>query len=199
MIPESEVSTREFFAVLASAFGFEITSSQGPFPDYILNGHIRAEAEYTSSNFISHKHDHEKCDLVICWKHNKKLPIPVLELSTSVLTMPEEWWHGCRSTVASIVKLFIGDRRKRDIGKHLGLLRIECFKNLDQAVWSELIDREMFNAIEEFKDYHRVDETFSPRDLIKGHCSARATVLHYRLRKQLKLMRQLKNHFEGLL
>ena len=28
------------------------------------------EFEYESRNFLDHGHDPEKCDVVICWKHN---------------------------------------------------------------------------------------------------------------------------------
>ena len=44
---------------------------------------ITVEFELYSSNFVKHKHDPSKCDLIICWKHDwKECPnnIDVIEL-----------------------------------------------------------------------------------------------------------------------
>ena len=44
---------------------------------------INIEFELYSSNFVKHKHDPNKCDLIICWKHDwKKCPdnIDMMEL-----------------------------------------------------------------------------------------------------------------------
>ena len=47
----------------------------------IFNRNILIEFEYKSSNFIRHKHDIDKVDLIICWRHDAyALVKPVLEL-----------------------------------------------------------------------------------------------------------------------
>ena len=33
---------------------------------------ITIEFELRSSNFLKHNHDPEKCDLIVCWKHDWK-------------------------------------------------------------------------------------------------------------------------------
>lgn len=42
--------------------------------------HLQIELEYQSGNFISHKHSIDKTDMVICFKKDKHLDVPVLEL-----------------------------------------------------------------------------------------------------------------------
>lgn len=85
--PKNETQTREWLAANIDKFEFDIALSQTDYPDYILkwpDGTIMAaEIEYKSSNFILHGHDPSGCDIVLCWKNNKKLPIPILELSTN--------------------------------------------------------------------------------------------------------------------
>lgn len=57
----------------------------GSFPDCTLSvdgRKLRVEFELYSGNFKEHNHDPEKCDLIVCWKHDwLSCPINVLELS----------------------------------------------------------------------------------------------------------------------
>ncbi len=41
---------------------------------------IRIEFEYKASNFLAHKHDPSKVDLVVCWINDRELSIPVISL-----------------------------------------------------------------------------------------------------------------------
>jgi hypothetical protein len=46
---------------------------------------VRIEFEFESRNFLLHKHNPKKCDLIVCWKHNwAECPanIEVIELSS---------------------------------------------------------------------------------------------------------------------
>jgi hypothetical protein len=46
---------------------------------------VAVEFEYKSSNFKAHKHDHQKCDVIICWKHDwADCPIEVIELKDRI-------------------------------------------------------------------------------------------------------------------
>lgn len=57
-----------------------IQFDRGDFPDFIMqkgNSIYRVELEIFSSNFIQHRHDPKKVDLVICAYNNIKLNIPV--------------------------------------------------------------------------------------------------------------------------
>jgi len=42
--------------------------------------HLQIELEYQSGNFISHKHSIDSTDMVICFKKDKHLDVPILEL-----------------------------------------------------------------------------------------------------------------------
>jgi hypothetical protein len=83
------------FGALAPALGFLVESLGIAFPDCAakrrLRGpgepweRVRIEFEYRSRNFLSHKHDARKCDLIVCWEHDwPGCPLEVLELRREV-------------------------------------------------------------------------------------------------------------------
>jgi Homing endonuclease associated repeat len=87
--PVNEMGVVFLFGAIAWHLGFVAQRWQTQFPDCELIRRIgedrcqlvRAELEYESRNFLKHMHDINKCDLVICWKHNwPECPLEVLEL-----------------------------------------------------------------------------------------------------------------------
>lgn len=49
---------------------------------------VLIEFEYASSNFKTHGHDPNGCDIVICWEHDwKDCPLEVIELKTEIASM----------------------------------------------------------------------------------------------------------------
>lgn len=88
-IPRSELNVREVFAQRAERLGYRIVESRAAFPDYLLEHEgerIFAEAEFRTSNFLRHRHDLARCDLIIVWEHDlPSMPMPVLELKTDFL------------------------------------------------------------------------------------------------------------------
>ena len=90
--PVNELGVVFLFGMLAGELGFQVDSLWGAYPDcearrQIQPGkwqRVRIEFEYESVNFARHGHDPEKCDVIVCWKHNwRKCPerIEVVELS----------------------------------------------------------------------------------------------------------------------
>lgn len=90
--PANEMGVMILFGMLAGELGFQIEAVQGRYPDIEAKRQIqpgrwqrvRIEAEYESRNFAQHGHDPEKCDIIVCWRHNwVKCPkqIEVIELS----------------------------------------------------------------------------------------------------------------------
>jgi hypothetical protein len=90
--PVNEMGVLALFCMLSRQLGFVIESVQAAFPDCEAKmevepgrwQHFRIEFEYESRNFRDHRHDAEKCDLIVCWRHNwKDCPpnLQVLELS----------------------------------------------------------------------------------------------------------------------
>ena len=73
--PINELGVVCLFGKLADKLGFEITIIRSAFPDCIARRKIsnnkwqecKIEFEYTSKNFFLHKHDPEKCDIIVCW------------------------------------------------------------------------------------------------------------------------------------
>jgi hypothetical protein len=88
-VPRSELNVREIFAQRAERLGYRIVESRAAFPDYLLEHEgerLLAEAEFRTSDFLRHRHDLARCDLVVVWEHNlPSMPIPVLELKTNSL------------------------------------------------------------------------------------------------------------------
>lgn len=84
--PKSEISLRELFAQQAASLGYRILESRAAFPDYVLERdgeRIFAEAEFRTSDFLRHRHDLGRCDLILVWEHDVSyMPIPVLELKS---------------------------------------------------------------------------------------------------------------------
>ena len=94
-LPKNELGTIVIFLKYMDNWFTDIIAIQNGFPDLILetkdNGKIvKAELEYKSANFKRHKHDPTKCDYVICWEHNCKLPIPVIELKTKRIIVTKQ-------------------------------------------------------------------------------------------------------------
>jgi hypothetical protein len=90
--PVNEMGVMALFCMLSRQLGFVIESVQSAFPDCEAKmevepgrwQHFRIEFEYESRNFKDHRHDPDKCDLIVCWRHNwKDCPpnLQVLELS----------------------------------------------------------------------------------------------------------------------
>ncbi|HET8890024.1 MAG TPA: hypothetical protein VFQ41_14070 [Candidatus Angelobacter sp.] len=90
--PVNEMGVMALFCMLSRQLGFVIESVQSGFPDCEAKmevepgrwQHFRIEFEYESRNFRDHRHDPDKCDLIVCWRHNwKDCPanLQVLELS----------------------------------------------------------------------------------------------------------------------
>jgi hypothetical protein len=93
--PVNEMGVMVLFSMLAQQLGFVIESVQSGFPDCEAkvevepgrSQHFRIEFEYESRGFKEHGHDPQKCDLIVCWRHNwKNCPpnLQVLELSKIV-------------------------------------------------------------------------------------------------------------------
>jgi hypothetical protein len=89
--PVNEMGVMALFCMLSRQLGFVIESVQSGFPDCEAKmevepgrwQHFRIEFEYESRNFRDHRHDPQKCDLIVCWRHNwKDCPanLQVLEL-----------------------------------------------------------------------------------------------------------------------
>ncbi len=93
--PVNELGVVYLFGVLHDTFGFKIESIQAGFPDCVARRRVgqnrweevRIEFEYDSRSFISHGHDPNGVDMIVCWKHNwKQCPkeIEIIELSSQM-------------------------------------------------------------------------------------------------------------------
>jgi hypothetical protein len=87
--PTNESGVVCLFGAMAQQLGFMVLRIQTEFPDceairLVAPGRyqrVRIEFEYESRNFLSHGHDTEECDLIVCWEHNwRECPLEVVEL-----------------------------------------------------------------------------------------------------------------------
>jgi len=93
--PTNEMGVVYLCCVMSGHLGLVVTRLQAEFPDcevmrQVENGQWQrrdAEFEHESRNFLIHKHDPYKCDMLICWVHNwPECPewIEVVELSREI-------------------------------------------------------------------------------------------------------------------
>ncbi|HEV7552711.1 MAG TPA: hypothetical protein VGP65_13570 [Candidatus Angelobacter sp.] len=87
--PVNELGVVFVFGMMARRLGFAVHRLQAAFPDCIAMREVapgvwqrvRIEFEFESRNFKKHKHRRDKCDVIVCWKHNwKECPLDVVEL-----------------------------------------------------------------------------------------------------------------------
>jgi hypothetical protein len=88
--PTNELGVVFVFGMMARKLRFVVHRLQAGFPDCIAMREVapgvwqrvRIEFEFESRNFKKHKHRRDKCDVIVCWKHNwKDCPLDVVELS----------------------------------------------------------------------------------------------------------------------
>ena len=123
MIPTNELGVIVIFAQEANAAGFQIVEINGSYPDAIIDRNgtsYRAEFEFMASNFMIHKHDPRKCDLIICWEHDfADSVLPVLALSETdwadtPLDLPSE---DVREVAYWKQRALVAERRLRGLEK----------------------------------------------------------------------------------
>ena len=83
--PENELGVIVVFSQQSDHHGFQVKTIRAAFPDAIIEKdgiEYRAEFEFMASSFDQHKHDHRKCDLIICWGNDcPDSVLPILALS----------------------------------------------------------------------------------------------------------------------
>jgi hypothetical protein len=78
--PVNELGVVFVFGAMARRLGFIVHRLQAGFPDCIAMREmapgqwqrVRIEFEFESRNFVKHRHRVERCDLIVCWRHNWK-------------------------------------------------------------------------------------------------------------------------------
>lgn len=85
-VPTDESGVILMFGGVLKELGYRAAMmTSNHYPDAVFvdpeNHVINVEFEFMSSNFISHGHDPNLCDMVVCWERNRELTIPVLELA----------------------------------------------------------------------------------------------------------------------
>lgn len=93
--PRNEQETILLFSEYCKQLGFQIQSLRTKFPDatvlrLIDKQILEVEFEHKASNFIAHKHDPTKCDLIVCWWNDMKIPfsVPIFEIKTEIQYIP---------------------------------------------------------------------------------------------------------------
>jgi len=95
--PVNELGVVFVFGMMARRLGFVVHRLQSGFPDCIAMREVapgqwqrvRIEFEFESRNFRKHKHRSDKCDVIVCWKHNwKECPLDVVELGELLPKLP---------------------------------------------------------------------------------------------------------------
>jgi hypothetical protein len=87
--PVNEIGVIFLFGAMSWQLGFLVHRVQAEFPDCEAMRRVgddkcqlvKIEFELESRNFLKHRHDPGKCDLIVCWRHNwPECPLEVIEL-----------------------------------------------------------------------------------------------------------------------
>jgi hypothetical protein len=87
--PVNELGVIFLFGAMSWQLGFLVHRLQAEFPDCEAMRRVgedkcqlvKIEFELESRNFLKHRHDPGKCDLIVCWRHNwPECPLEVIEL-----------------------------------------------------------------------------------------------------------------------
>lgn len=90
--PNNEMGVVVRFTQVCESLGYEIVSIQSGYPDAVIKGfekEWRVEFEYLASNFLAHRHDPRKCDLIVCWVNDlrdNEFPLTIWELSSNTIS-----------------------------------------------------------------------------------------------------------------
>jgi hypothetical protein len=87
--PVNEATVIFAFGIVARRLGFAVRRIQNAFPDCEAMREVARnqwqpvwiEFEFESRNFLLHKHNPDRCDVIVCWVHNwPECPVEVVEL-----------------------------------------------------------------------------------------------------------------------
>jgi len=87
--PTNEQGVLFLFGARAEELGFAVLRIRAEYPDCLAFRQVgedrmelvRIEFEFESKNFLKHMHEPNKCDLIVCWRHNwKECPMEVIAL-----------------------------------------------------------------------------------------------------------------------
>jgi hypothetical protein len=116
--PTNEQETILRFHNLCEELGVEIQNIWNVYPDatVLYKGYLyKVEFEYKLSNFIKHKHDPSKCDLVVCWIND----IPEVAFPLTVWTVSDNNYPNIQHIGKSITDRFYMEyiKKPKKIGR----------------------------------------------------------------------------------
>lgn len=90
--PINENGVIFLFGKVAEDLNMYVEEIKAGFPDCIARRftgkgweRVAIEFEFNSKNFLLHGHDHNKCDIIVCWEHDwSDCPIEVIELKERI-------------------------------------------------------------------------------------------------------------------
>jgi hypothetical protein len=96
--PTNEQGVVFLFGKVAADLNMYVEEIKPGFPDcigrrFIGKGweRIAIEFEFASCGFRDHRHDHTKCDVIVCWEHNwPDCPVEVVELREVIKTLQND-------------------------------------------------------------------------------------------------------------
>lgn len=93
--PKNEFAVILLFGTIMNRVGWDLVDIRpNLYPDgvFMVDGKVTlVEFEFASANFVTHNHDTRGADMVICWNHNRKLDLPVIDLSMYYSEADKSW------------------------------------------------------------------------------------------------------------
>jgi hypothetical protein len=105
---------------------------------------VAIEFEFTSKAFLGHRHDPDKCDMIVCWEHDwPGAPLEVIELREVIKDLPNPPTERPDSStnVTATIEAYFARRGTSGRAQELYRRMEEAVKAIDDEVWVKISDK----------------------------------------------------------
>jgi hypothetical protein len=109
---------------------------------------VAIEFEFTSKNFLSHGHDPDECNIIVCWEHDwPGAPLEVIELREVIKDLPNppterpDSSFDVRTGVTDTLDAYFARRGTKRRAQQLYRVMEEAVRAIDDEVWVKISDK----------------------------------------------------------
>lgn len=153
--PINEQGVVFLFGKVAGDLNMYVEEIKAGFPDCVgrrFTGRgwerVAIEFEFTSKAFLTHSHDPEKCDMIVCWEHDwPGAPLEVIELREVIKDLPNppterpDTSTDLTNGVAATLDAYFTRRGTSRRAQELYRLMEEAVRAIDDEVWVKISDK----------------------------------------------------------
>ena len=149
--PINEQGVVFLFGKVAGDLNMYVEEIKAGFPDCIgrrFTGRgwerVSIEFEFSSKNFLSHGHNADDCDMIVCWEHDwPGAPLEVIELSAVIKDLPNPPTErpDTSTDVANTIDAYFARRGTNRRAQDLYRLMEQQVREIDDEVWVKISDK----------------------------------------------------------